>query len=173
MTNAQAAATLIVIRDCETGPEVLLVKRHQQLSFAPGYWVFPGGKVDSWDFENGVTSEDKAKKTAVRETEEETSLLIHPDKLISTNHWTTPPGYDRRFSTSFFVTHLKDAQDVKIDGDEIVDSIWLSSTSALNLFQSGKMPMMIPTQTSLLEISKFDQCEHVLEWYRGRAVEYR
>jgi 8-oxo-dGTP pyrophosphatase MutT (NUDIX family) len=45
------AATIVIMRDRPTGPEVFMVVRHHQIDFAAGALVFPGGKVDAADGE--------------------------------------------------------------------------------------------------------------------------
>ncbi len=46
---ALPAATIVLMRDAEEGLEVLLLKRHEAAGFAPGAYVFPGGRVDAGD----------------------------------------------------------------------------------------------------------------------------
>jgi 8-oxo-dGTP pyrophosphatase MutT (NUDIX family) len=43
------AATVIVVRDAERGPEVYMVRRHEGAAFMGGAHVFPGGRVDVAD----------------------------------------------------------------------------------------------------------------------------
>jgi 8-oxo-dGTP pyrophosphatase MutT (NUDIX family) len=43
------AATVLVLRDGTSGPEVLMLHRQKSLAAFGGYWVFPGGKVDEAD----------------------------------------------------------------------------------------------------------------------------
>lgn len=43
------AATIVLMRDAAEGIEVLLLKRHDAAAFAPGAYVFPGGRVDAGD----------------------------------------------------------------------------------------------------------------------------
>ena len=43
------AATVILLRDTVTGPEVYLLRRQQSMAFAAGMTVFPGGRVDPTD----------------------------------------------------------------------------------------------------------------------------
>lgn len=43
------AATLLLLRDSSSGPEVLLLKRTASAAFMPEYYVFPGGAVDAGD----------------------------------------------------------------------------------------------------------------------------
>ncbi|MEO8656532.1 MAG: NUDIX hydrolase [Ramlibacter sp.] len=46
----QAAATVLMLRDGDQGPEVFLVRRHEKSNVHGGVYVFPGGKVDEDDF---------------------------------------------------------------------------------------------------------------------------
>lgn len=43
------AATTLIVRDGDSGLEVLMVRRSLQASFMPGAYVFPGGAVDAAD----------------------------------------------------------------------------------------------------------------------------
>ncbi len=43
------AATVVLLRETEGGPEVLLLRRHRRSGFAADAWVFPGGTVDAED----------------------------------------------------------------------------------------------------------------------------
>jgi 8-oxo-dGTP pyrophosphatase MutT (NUDIX family) len=43
------AATVILLRDGATGPEVFLVRRNRGAAFMGGAYVFPGGKLDGGD----------------------------------------------------------------------------------------------------------------------------
>ncbi len=52
------AATVILLRSCPDPEikdiEVLLVLRNRKSSFVPGYYVFPGGVLESDDYETGI-----------------------------------------------------------------------------------------------------------------------
>lgn len=52
------ASTILMLRDGDSGLEVLMVKRHHQIDFASGAYVFPGGKVDDAD---GLTNPDEVR----------------------------------------------------------------------------------------------------------------
>jgi 8-oxo-dGTP pyrophosphatase MutT (NUDIX family) len=43
------AATVVILRDSPSGPEVLLTKRAAGLSFMANLWVFPGGRMEPSD----------------------------------------------------------------------------------------------------------------------------
>lgn len=50
------AATVLVLRDTDAGPEVFMVRRHQKASFMANAWVYPGGRLDAADTQPGVVS---------------------------------------------------------------------------------------------------------------------
>lgn len=79
------AATVVVFRNAKAGgpPELLMVTRSRNMSFAGGAAVFPGGRVDQADYDLAATlktlldaDEAAHRVAAVRETLEETGLAI-------------------------------------------------------------------------------------------------
>ena len=76
--DAIPAATLVVWRDTDRGPEILVVERSAGMAFAAGAIVFPGGRIDPADRAQAEALgrlDDAAKVTAVRETIEETGVV--------------------------------------------------------------------------------------------------
>ncbi len=176
------AATLILLDRSGKIPKVLMGRRHHSHVFLPGKFVFPGGRVDPVDRLMPVASElDKRTEarlmkkvsgpsaakartfalTAIRETYEETGLLIGkkadagnvppgpweqfarasilPD--LSTIHFIaraiTPPRRPRRYDTRFFTA---DASAIahRIDGivgpdAELVELVWKPIAEAQKL----------------------------------------
>jgi len=51
--SIRPAASMLLFRDSDTGPEVLLLQRPEHVSFG-GAWVFPGGALDSADADPGL-----------------------------------------------------------------------------------------------------------------------
>ena len=88
------AATVVLLRDGDTGPEVYLLRRQTTMAFAAGMCVFPGGAVDPRDFSEDVAwagpsvadwattlgcSNELARAlvcAAVRETFEESGVML-------------------------------------------------------------------------------------------------
>ena len=171
------AATLILIRRDATLPRVLMGKRSGRHDFMPDKYVFPGGRVDPQD-SRAVTFSDldptqeqhlryQSRRTprafaltAIRETFEETGLLIGrqaemPAKapagwqplydmdiapclqhLKFIGRAVTPPYRPKRFDARFF---MADAEQVLIDdrppldGAELHDLQWVTLNDALDL----------------------------------------
>jgi 8-oxo-dGTP pyrophosphatase MutT (NUDIX family) len=46
---ARHAATVLLLREASAAVEVLMIRRHQNLAFMGGMWVFPGGGLSSSD----------------------------------------------------------------------------------------------------------------------------
>ena len=74
------AATLILVRESkESAPELLMVERARDMSFAGGALVFPGGRIDEGDMRLGQAiggDHAAARVAAIRETLEETAVPI-------------------------------------------------------------------------------------------------
>lgn len=85
------AATVVLMRDGDAGPEALLLRRNRSSGFVPGAYVFPGGRVDEADtdprltadpatgLDGGVEPDPAFWVAAVREAFEETGVLLGRD----------------------------------------------------------------------------------------------
>jgi len=171
------AATLILIRRDQAAPRVLLGKRSGGHDFMPDKYVFPGGRVDPQDGRVVSYSElagvEEARLrfqsrrlprafalTAIRETFEETGLLIGQsaempakapagwqplydldiapalEHLRFIGRAVTPPYRPKRFDARFF---MADAEKVLIDdrppldGAELHDLQWVSIKDSRDL----------------------------------------
>lgn len=170
------AASLILTRGAGRGTEVLMGRRSSKHVFMPNKYVFPGGRVDradstapfARDLDRGVLDvmqrvlpERRARAAAaaaVRETAEETGLLIAREGTCRSRHasWApfrrhgvvpdlaplslitraiTPPGRTRRFDTWFFT-----ADAAALHGDrppspspELEDVQWVPLAEAKDL----------------------------------------
>jgi 8-oxo-dGTP pyrophosphatase MutT (NUDIX family) len=84
------AATILIVRDGESGLEVFMVKRHHQIDFVAGALVFPGGKASRGDFDaalaeyaDGISAWSMQMRAigaaAIREAFEESGILLARD----------------------------------------------------------------------------------------------
>jgi 8-oxo-dGTP pyrophosphatase MutT (NUDIX family) len=164
VTEARQAASLILLRDSEHGPEVLLVKRNPEQRFMGGVWVFPGGAVHSGDADHSGA--------AVRELEEEAGIAL-PDgaALVPFSRWITPAEVKVRFDTWFFAARAPDGASVTPDGGECVDARWLRPQDALAACERDELLLVFPTIKQLEQLSRFGSVDDVLETARGHTVE--
>ncbi|MEI2701276.1 MAG: NUDIX hydrolase [Baekduia sp.] len=166
---ARPASTVIVLRGGSDDLEVLLVQRTPDQTFMGGMWVFPGGAVDP---EDGDPETDAAQRvTALRELEEEAGITgVDPSALVRFSRWVTPKQVSKRFDTHFFLAPMPDGATVEIDGDECVDSTWLTPGGALSAHRAGTLPMVFPTIKHLEQLEAFASADALLEATRGREV---
>ena len=85
------AATVMLLRDTDAGPEVFMLRRTTKAVFASGMYVYPGGKVDEADGEG----HEGYLVAAIRECYEEAGVLLveEPDgELVGDGH----PALDHR-----------------------------------------------------------------------------
>ena len=164
------AATLVITKVKNKKVHVLMGKRPNKARFAPGMWVFPGGKLDKSDLtisKNYITNNKIINNlsllkaipplgkglihTAIRETEEETNLKLKSNNIK--NMWVlgraiTPLTRPMRFDTKFFVAP-SDCFIGKVKGNgELAKLEYVEINKALNL------PMFDVTEFILQEINK-------------------
>lgn len=166
---AEPSATVVLVRDGEAALEVLMVRRSSGLRHMGGMWVFPGGRVDPADGDIDADADAAALNAAIRETLEETGLVIASDHLFQMSHWTTPVGAKRRFATWFFAGVLDAHQEVVVDGGEIADHRWISPAAALEEQRRGELRLMPPQFITLLELDAFRDCGALSEGLGSRA----
>ena len=151
------AASVIVLRD---GPlEVLLLRRSEKSSFVPNAWVFPGGTAED--------GEDM-RAAAIRETFEEAGITLDPGALVPTSRWITPVGIPKRFDTHFFLARVERDIDVTIDGREVVESMWIAPSDAL---QRRDLRLVFPTIKNLEAIAVFENADALIASRRGAKIE--
>ncbi len=145
---ARRAASLLLLRDAETAPAVLMGQRGAFHKFMPGRLVFPGGGVDAEDRTASFAafpSEDAMtrlhRQTApepdlahgllgacARELHEETGLDFGmPPDLSSVDllcRAITPPGLPIRFDAFFFVAPADAASGVLAGSGELEELRW-------------------------------------------------
>ena len=156
------AATVILLRDGDTGLETLMLRRNSRIVFG-GMWVFPGGRVDREDWE-GVAAGDElaaSRRAAARESIEECGLQVDPDSMLPFSHWTPPLVTPKRFLTWFFVARPREG-DVAIDDGEIKESLWMSPEEALRRQNVQEIELAPPTYVTLSELSAFGDVDAAL-----------
>lgn len=169
---AISSSAVMIIRNADNSSQVLLVRRNKRIAFHGGSWVFPGGKVDAVDY--GVDDVDEltiARRAAVREVAEETSLTVYESRLKCFSHWTTPENQPKRFATWFFLTQVAAGSTVEVDGSEIVEYQWLSIDDALRKRANNEIILPPPTFVSLLKLQRFTESNHSLDHLDSQDVE--
>ncbi|MDO9407525.1 NUDIX hydrolase [Patulibacter sp.] len=132
---------MLIVRDGPGGLEVLIGRRSEASLFLPGYWVFPGGRVEPEDGEG----DGRWRAAAVREVHEEVGLRLHPDALVPFDRWLTPEGLPRRFDTVFFLAAVDATATPAGDAHEIDVARWTTPARLLEEAEVGLPILAFPT----------------------------
>lgn len=163
VTEAREASSLILLRDSEEGPEVLLVQRNPEQKFMGGVWVFPGGSTHRDDGDE--------LRTARRELTEEAGIELAEDaELVRYSRWITPAQVKVRFDTHFFVARAPEGVEPVVDDAECVDARWIRPQDALYAGQRGELMLVFPTIKHLEQLAEHESVEDALESARARKV---
>lgn len=156
-TDSRSSATVVLLRDDRDGLEVFMLRRLTTMAFGAGAHVFPGGVVDAVDQTDGQPSAQAS--AAVRETFEETGVLLHPDSLRPWSRWITPHFEPRRYDTIFYVALTPADQIARHVEDEADAGEWITPRDALGRREWFLMP---PTQATLTELAQYERASDVL-----------
>lgn len=162
------SASVILLRESGECLETYLLHRHARMPFAASMVVFPGGRMEE---EDRVAGRDPYRVCALRETEEETGVVLDDAELRPWAQWTTPEIEPRRYETHFFVAAMPlDLQARDISG-ETDRALWTAPGSALRQAERGEIALMPPTVSILLELSDAASISAVLQLAADRVIE--
>lgn len=185
-TPVREAASVLLLRDGDSGLETWLQRRVPKMPFAPGMSVFPGGGVDPVDTTGprspreaevaaqlGVAGEHAAilLRTAVREIAEETDVRLPLAAIHPWARWITPEAEPRRYDTYFFVAVLPDGGIAASVTGEASHADWIGVDQALAEYQQGSRPMLPPTVLNLREVAGYRTAAEVLAAAAGRSLQ--
>jgi len=179
------AATVLLLREGPSGPEVYVMVRRRSMAFAGGMVAFPGGGLDpadaateladpsGWAARLGV-SPDLARAVvgaAVRELEEETGVVVSPAVLGLWDAWTTPEFEPRRYRTWFFAAELPLGQEAAELSTESSSAEWVTPAEALDRADAGEWTLLPPTYCACLRLATFSSVADAMALARETAVE--
>jgi 8-oxo-dGTP pyrophosphatase MutT (NUDIX family) len=165
---AAPAASVILLRDGPHGLETYLLHRHARMTFAASMIVFPGGRVDPVDAPGEA---DPVVRCALRETSEETGVVLAETDLYPWAHWITPEVEPRRYETRFFVAALPGDQEAADVSGETDHADWSTPSEALAAERSGRIRMLPPTMSILIELADLASVAAVINQAIGRQIE--
>jgi 8-oxo-dGTP pyrophosphatase MutT (NUDIX family) len=163
-----AAASVILMRDGPSGLETYLLHRHARMAFAPSMVVFPGGRVDAVDTSG---EGDPIRRCALRETSEETGVVLTETDLHPWAHWITPEIEPRRYDTTFFVAAMPDDQEATDISGETDHADWSTPGEALAAQRTGRISMLPPTMSILIELADLATVTDVINQTIDRTIE--
>jgi 8-oxo-dGTP pyrophosphatase MutT (NUDIX family) len=166
-SRAALAASVVLLRDSRNGLATYLLHRHAQMPFAPSTVAFPGGRVDPVDHDGP----DPIHRCAIRETAEETGVVLTQPDLHPWAHWITPEIEPRRYDTWFFVAAVPDDLQAADISGETDRAEWSSPREALAAERSRVIRLLPPTMSILIELTDLASVDDVIKHAKGRQIE--
>ncbi len=165
VTEAREAASLILLRDSDEGPEVLLVQRNPEQRFMGGAWVFPGGSTSKDDGDE--------LRTARRELEEEAGIALDDDDragaLLALDH------ARRRSRSASTPTSSSPARPTAPRRRSTAPSAWTAAGSAPRTRSTAapgdELMLVFPTIKHLEQLAEHSSVEDALATARARKVQ--
>lgn len=149
------------------GDEIFAIQRQRFLKAFPGYWAFPGGKVEH---EDETFSSDhpllgnhdlRLIGALAREGSEEIGIdfheLLSSEKIESVDLLglaVTPDFNPHRFSTYFYRIHLREKVPFKIDENEAAIARWMTCASLFENYNKGELLAVPPVIKVIVELGK-------------------
>ncbi|RIQ29181.1 NUDIX domain-containing protein [Jiangella rhizosphaerae] len=164
---AVPASTVGLLRDGPGGVEVYVHVRHLGMAFG-GMLAFPGGKVDPVD---GPDPAEAFVRAAIRETLEETGVLLTPADLVPWAHWITPRFEARRYDTWFYLAALPDGQEPADVSGEASEVGWVRPADALARADAGEWVLLPPTAVLLTSLTAVATVADALGAGVGRRID--
>jgi ribonuclease/clavin/mitogillin len=156
------------------GDEIFPVQRQFFLNAFPGYWAFPGGKVEPGDesffLEHEVTKtiDPRLFGAAVREGQEELGVDFRQEILngrISSVDYLglaiTPDFNPYRFATYFFKINFTTKVDFVIDRNEARVAEWKKTKDLLEEFNRGEILAVPPVVKVIDSLGKDPGTRHI------------
>lgn len=145
------------------GDDIFAIQRQNFLNAFPGYWAFPGGKVElqdeSFSLDHAVTKDldHRLFGAAVREAQEELGIDLREEiktgrvkSVYSLGLAVTPDFNPYRFATYFFKVDFTTKVEFNIDRNEAHIADWMSCEALLNRFKQGEI-LAVPPVIKVIE----------------------
>lgn len=139
------------------GDEIFAIQRQNFLAAFPGYWAFPGGKVEKEDeayfLEHKLTGGLEARLfgAAAREGKEELGIDLREEissgrieRIDLLGLAVTPDFNPYRFATYFFRFHFREKVKFDIDRNEARLAKWMSCPDLLRQYELGNILAVPP-----------------------------
>lgn len=85
------------------------------------------------------------------------------DELFYLTSFVTPEFSPIRFDAKFFFARCPQAQEINIDGSEIVDYTWATPAEAMKKNGEGSLPLAIPTQQVIKKFAPFSSYSSTID----------
>ncbi|MFZ0627392.1 MAG: NUDIX domain-containing protein [Acidimicrobiia bacterium] len=94
-------------------------------------------------------------------------VVLDGEAPVMISRWVTPDFAPKRFDTMFFLADGSGSPEVRLDGDELVDHMWVRPGRALDLQSEDRLQMFTPTIAHLRWLALRSHLDEALDSARG------
>ncbi len=98
------------------------------------------------------------------------AMLPATDLLTHFAHWITPRNQPKRYDTHFFLAEAPAEHLAAHDGQESVDSVWITPRQALADTEAGRFKLVFATQMNLTKLATFVSSAEAIAAAREASV---
>jgi 8-oxo-dGTP pyrophosphatase MutT (NUDIX family) len=103
----------------------------------------------------------------VLESEE---LVPAPDLLVHFANWITPVNQPKRYDTHFFLAEAPNEHLAVHDGQEAVDSVWITPQRALDDTEAGRFKLVFATAKNLEKLGRSRTVQEAMQTARDSTI---
>lgn len=134
----------------------------------------PGGEIIEGSLAHQLGAAYRARLEAdeigMADVAEAEGLRLALDRLTPFAHWITPEPLPKRFDTHFFLAQAPGDHALLHDGNEAVDSVWISPSEALAQAAADKLTMIFATRLNLERLDKSSTVAEAVERARADTI---
>jgi glyoxylase-like metal-dependent hydrolase (beta-lactamase superfamily II) len=156
------------------GDEIYITRRQPHLLAFPGFWAFPGGKVDKTDSVETykepllATHPPQLMRALLRELAEETGLDLAAEigsgnvrGFACLGETTTPAFAPLRFRTWFFRIDFRQRPAIALDPGEAAEGEWAPASLWRERFARGRLLVVPPTRAVIERLAAVPDADTV------------
>jgi len=97
-------------------------------------------------------------------------LELALDSMVPFAHWITPVFMPKRFDTHFYLVSAPAGQIAAHDGEESVDSLWISPVQAIEDCRANLRRIIFPTLLNLIKLARSNSVAEAIERARSEPI---
>lgn len=98
------------------------------------------------------------------------SLGLAIDRLTLFAHWITPEMMPKRFDTRFYLAEAPEDHLGVHDGQESVDSLWITPRQALSENEAGEKTILFPTRMDIEKLGRSSSLSEAIDTARNSDI---